>query len=170
MFNKLVPTFKNKNIFSVDFKSLKDLGYDTLFIDLDNTLDSPYVYSPDKKVFTLISKLKDLNFKIYIVSNNKQERVERYIKDLNVNYMFDVKKPFTKRIKKFIKENNIDISHAISIGDQVMTDVLMANRLKISVILLDPLTVKDEPITFIPRLLDKHFRKKINKLNLTKEI
>ena len=76
----------------------------------------------------------------------------------------------TELYKKFIKENNIDISHAISIGDQVMTDVLMANRLKISVILLDPLTVKDEPITFIPRLLDKHFRKKINKLNLTKEI
>lgn len=170
MMKKLIPTFKSNNIFNVDFVKLKELGYKTLFIDLDNTLDSPYVYSPDSKVFSLIEKLKDLNFNIYIVSNNKQERVERYVKDLNVNYMYDVKKPFVKRIRKFIKENNIDLSHAISIGDQVMTDVLLANKLKISVILLNPLTIKDEPITFIPRLLDKHFRKKINKLDITKEI
>lgn len=170
MMKKLIPTFKSNNIFNVDFVKLKELGYKTLFIDLDNTLDSPYVYSPDSKVFSLIEKLKDLNFNIYIVSNNKQERVERYVKDLNVNYMYDVKKPFVKRIKKFIKENNIDLSHAISIGDQVMTDVLLANKLNISVILLNPLTIKDEPITFIPRLLDKHFRKKINKLDITKEI
>lgn len=170
MMKKLIPTFKSNNIFNVDFVKLKELGYKTLFIDLDNTLDSPYVYSPDSKVFSLIERLKDLNFNIYIVSNNKQERVERYVKDLNVNYMYDVKKPFVKRIKKFIKENNIDLSHAISIGDQVMTDVLLANKLNISVILLNPLTIKDEPITFIPRLLDKHFRKKINKLDITKEI
>ena len=170
MMKKLIPTFKSNNIFNVDFVKLKELGDKTLFIDLDNTLDSPYVYSPDSKVFSLIEKLKDLNFNIYIVSNNKQERVERYVKDLNVNYMYDVKKPFVKRIRKFIKENNIDLSHAISIGDQVMTDVLLANKLKISVILLNPLTIKDEPITFIPRLLDKHFRKKINKLDITKEI
>lgn len=170
MMKKLIPTFKSNNIFNVDFVKLKELGYKTLFIDLDNTLDSPYVYSPDSKVFSLIERLKDLNFNIYIVSNNKQERVERYVKDLNVNYMYDVKKPFVKRIRKFIKENNIDLSHAISIGDQVMTDVLLANKLKISVILLNPLTIKDEPITFIPRLLDKHFRKKINKLDITKEI
>ena len=128
MMKKLIPTFKSNNIFNVDFVKLKELGYKTLFIDLDNTLDSPYVYSPDSKVFSLIERLKDLNFNIYIVSNNKQERVERYVKDLNVNYMYDVKKPFVKRIRKFIKENNIDLSHAISIGDQVMTDVLLANK------------------------------------------
>ena len=56
------------------------------------------------------------------------------------------------------------------IGDQVMTDVLMANKLNIDVILMDPLTIKDEPITFIPRLLDKHFRKQINKKKLSKEL
>ena len=56
------------------------------------------------------------------------------------------------------------------IGDQVMTDVLMANKLNIDVILMEPLTIKDEPITFIPRLLDKHFRKQINKKKLSKEL
>ena len=50
-----------------------------------------------------------------------------------------------------------------------MTDVNVANHLNINVILVKPLTLNDEPITFIPRLLDKYYRKKINKKNLSKE-
>ena len=170
MLKKLIPTYTCKSIFNVDFISMKNNGYDTLFIDLDNTLESPYIYSPSDNVVNLIKLLKELDFKIYIVSNNKKQRVENYVKDLNVNYLYDVKKPSVKRIKKYIAEHNINISNALFIGDQVMTDVCLANKLKIDVILLNPLTIKDEPITFIPRLLDKHFRKKIFKKKLSKEI
>ena len=139
MMKKLIPTFKSNNIFNVDFIKLKELGYKTLFIDLDNTLDSPYVYTPDSKVFSLIEKLKELNFDIYIVSNNKQERVERYVKDLNVNYMYDVKKPFVKKIKKFIKEKNIDLSHALRTPHPPIPHPPSPNTPPTSVVLLNPL-------------------------------
>ena len=170
MFKKLIPTFTCKSIFDVPFTFLKEKGYETLFIDLDNTLDSPYVYTPNEKVIELINNIKELGFNIFIVSNNKKERVENYVSSLNVNYLYDVKKPFKKRISKLINENNVCISKSIFLGDQIMTDVLLANKLKSHVILLNPLTVKDEPITFIPRLIDKHYRKKIFKKKLSKEL
>ena len=84
--------------------------------------------------------------------------------------MLDLKKPSIKKISKFVKENNIDPSLCLSIGDQVMTDVLMANKMNFKVILVNPLTKKDELITFIPRMLDTHFRKKMKKKNLLKEL
>lgn len=167
MLRKLIPTFIANNIFEIDFDKLTN--YKTLFIDLDNTLDSPYVYTPNEKIIDLINKLKQ-NFDVYIISNNKEHRVKEYTKNLNIKYFYDVKKPRVKKIKKIIEVNNIDLNMTLSIGDQIMTDVLMANKLKIDVVLLKPLTIKDEPITFIPRLLDKFFRKKIYKRNLSKEL
>lgn len=170
MYKKFIPTYFNNNIFEIDFNKVKSLGYKTLFIDLDNTLESPYINTPSDKVISLINTLKDLNFNVIILSNNKEHRVKEYCKNLNVTYFYDVKKPYLKRISKIIKENSIDLTNALSIGDQVMTDVFLANKLNIDVILLEPLTIKDEPITFIPRLLDKHFKKIIKRKHLAKEI
>lgn len=170
MYKKFIPTYFNKTIFEIDFNKVKSLGYKTLFIDLDNTLESPYIYTPSDKVIDLINNLKKLGFNIIILSNNKEPRVSNYCKNLNVTYFYDVKKPYLKRISKIIKENNIDLTNALSIGDQVMTDVFLANKLNIDVILLEPLTIKDEPITFIPRLLDRHFKKIIKRKHLAKEI
>ena len=51
-----------------------------------------------------------------------------------------------------------------------MTDILLANRLNIKSILLEPLTDQDEPITFIPRLLDRHFKKVIRRKHLDRKL
>ena len=169
MDKRFIPTYVSTNIYELDFNKVKDLGYKTLIIDLDNTLASPYVYEPDERCIELINKLKQMDFQIIVLSNNKIERVEKFVKNLNVKAYADVKKPYLKRVKPYLYENKIDYSKSIILGDQVITDVFMSNRLGIDVILFTPLTVKDEPITFIPRLLDKHFRKKIYKKNLAKE-
>ena len=170
MNKKLIPTYTYKNVYSLDVNKLNSLGYKTILIDLDNTLASPYVYDPSEEVIAFINKLKELNFKIIVLSNNHEERVNRFVSPLKIDYLYEVKKPSIKKISKFVKENNIDPSLCLSIGDQVMTDVLMANKMNFKVILVDPLTKKDELITFIPRMLDTHFRKKMKKKNLLKEL
>jgi len=170
MKKEFIPTYKTKSIFEVDFLSIKNQGYKYILVDLDNTLASPYVYEPDDSVYNLANKLKELQLEMIILSNNHEERVNKFAKPLNVKCFYDLKKPSTKRVKKHLSDNNVDISKAIWFGDQVMTDVFLANQLGIKVVLVDPLTIKDEPITFIPRLLDKHYRKIINKKNLTKEL
>ena len=170
MDKRFIPTYVSTNIYELDFNKVKDLGYKTLIIDLDNTLASPYVYEPDERCIELINKLKQMDFQIIVLSNNKIERVEKFVKNLNVKAYADVKKPYLKRVRPYLNENKIDYSKSIILGDQVMTDVLMANKMNFKVILVDPLTKKDELITFIPRMLDTHFRKKMKKKKLLKEL
>ena len=170
MNKKLIPTYTYKNVYCLDINKIKRLGYKTILIDLDNTLASPYVYDPDSKVFEFINSLKVLDFNVVILSNNHEERVKRFVTPLEIKYLFEVKKPSIKKVNKFLLENNICKEECIMIGDQIMTDVLMANKLDIDVILMEPLTIKDEPITFIPRLLDKFFRNKIIKKKLAEEL
>ena len=170
MNKKLIPTYVFKSIYDIDFNKIKDLGVKYLFVDLDNTLASPYVYLPSKETISLVKKIKEVGLNMFILSNNHEERVKKFASPLDVSYLYEVKKPSIKKISKFVKENNIDPSLCLSIGDQVMTDVLMANKMNFKVILVDPLTKKDELITFIPRMLDTHFRKKMKKKNLLKEL
>ena len=166
----LIPTYIANNVFEVDYNLLKEKGYINILFDLDNTLASPYDFDPNDKVKNLINNLKLNGFNIIILSNNKKEGVERFTKPLNVKAFYKLKKPSIKKVKRYLDNENICFENTIILGDQVMTDVNMANHLKIDVILLKPLTLKDEPITFIPRLLDKFFRNKIYKKKLAKEL
>lgn len=169
MKKEFIPTYLASSIFDIDFNRVKNEGFKYVLVDLDNTLASPYVFEPDEKVIALANKLKQLDLEMIILSNNKEERVLKFANPLNVKAFYDLKKPSTKRVKVHLQNNNIDISKAIWFGDQVMTDVFLANQLNITVVLVNQLTIKDEPITFIPRMLDKHYRKIINKKKLSKE-
>ena len=62
----------------------------------------------------------------------------------------------TLRENSIKKGSNLGFKEKIEIAKKL-------DKLNIDVILMEPLTIKDEPITFIPRLLDKYFRKKIYK-------
>lgn len=170
MNKKLIPTYLCESVFKINYEYLKSKNIVNIFFDLDNTLANPYVKEPANEIKALVSKIKALEFNIFIISNNHKERVEYFASFLDVNYFYELKKPKIKRISKIINENNIDLSKSAFIGDQVMTDVLMANKLNALSILVNPLTKQDEPITFFPRLLDKHFRKKINRKKLAKEM
>ncbi len=170
MNKKLIPTYRCESVFKINYEYLKSKNIINIFFDLDNTLANPYIKTPANEIKDLIDKIKKLGFNIFIISNNHQERVELFASFLKVNYFYELKKPKVKKIKEIIKENSIDLSKSVFIGDQIMTDILMANKLNSLSILINPLTKQDEPITFFPRLLDRHFRKKINKKKLSEEM
>ena len=166
MNKNLIPTYMAKTIFNIRPEKLKKEGISHLFVDLDNTLASPYIDLPDDQVKKWIEEVKKSNIAITILSNNHEERVKKFAESLQVSYLSDVKKPRIFKLKNYLKEKEMDYEKCMAIGDQIMTDVLLAKKLNLKVILVEPRTSKDEPITFFPRLLDKYFRKKIKKKNL----
>jgi len=169
MCKRLIPSYTKNSIFEIDLAKLTKLGYSYIFCDLDNTLANPYVYLPEDRVIELVNNIKKEGLTLYIFSNNKEKRVSDYANPLNVKYLYQIKKPSTKKVTKYIIDNNIDTKKAIVIGDQALTDILMANRLHIDSILVNALTSTDEPITFFPRLVDKIAKKIIYKKGLAKE-
>ena len=170
MNNRLKPTFFENSFYSLDFDKIANKGYLYLFVDLDNTLASPYVYNPDESLKSLLADIKDKGIEVIVISNNHEDRVCLFCKDLDVRYIYECKKPNHKKIDNYINDNNMDRSKILFIGDQVMTDVNVANKLGVDVCLLNPLTKKDEPITFFPRLLDKHYKRIILKKHYYRRI
>lgn len=157
----ITPTFVAKNIFEVNPDFYKKINVKYLLIDLDNTLDPYNVYTPSKRVVELINNLKENGLIPIITSNNSKKRLNKYCKDLNINFLYYSMKPYAFRVKKLLKKMNIKLDDCIMLGDQLYTDIKFANRLKIKSILFERLSEEESIVTKFNRYKDIKLRKKL---------
>lgn len=151
----------------LDFNKLYENGYRIIISDLDNTL-SPYTMNkPSEELIEQINNIKTIGFKIYLISNNKKERIERFSTLLGIDgYLSNAKKPNPKRLAKFLDENNLNKELIIALGDQLVTDILGFNRLGLYSVLVKTIDKKTQKwYTKINRLREKKILKNIKKTN-----
>jgi predicted HAD superfamily phosphohydrolase YqeG len=58
-----------------------------------------------------------------LLSNNNEERVKRFLKNIDSLYICDAKKPRTTNYLKAVEMMNIKKEEALFIGDQIFTDI-----------------------------------------------
>ena len=168
---KFKPKMYYKSIFDINYDKLKNNNIKVLIFDLDNTITTVSEDLPNERVVELFKKLSS-DFKIFIASNNTIGRVHRIGKYLNVHAFYSVAKPTTRIKKLLLKKYNVQMEEVAMIGDQVITDIFMGNRLNMLTILVDPLAEKDLKITYFNRWLEKRIlkRMKINRGEYYEEI
>lgn len=164
-----IPTFAASNIYAVDPVFFKEQGVKTLLLDLDNTLASYRAHRASNRTINYLKELEKLGIRLFIISNNKGPRVESYAASVNLPYLASARKPFTKRIKRFLSANDIDVATLMFVGDQLLTDVLVANKLGARILLCEKLVKEDQWTTRFNRLIDRPLRRKLRRKNLLKE-
>ncbi len=138
--NYFRPSLHVRHFTDVNLLLLKRNGIKLFISDLDNTLISPYkkIPTPDVKIF--IQKVQELDMKFVIVSNNTKNKVNFFCKQVNVDGKYgNSKKPFLGTVKKVLKDFNVSKREAVFMGNQVLTDIWVANRLHIDSILVNPI-------------------------------
>lgn len=159
MFKRYIPYAHANSIFDIAPSFFTLHGIKTIFVDLDNTLDSYKSSSPSSRVFELHDSLLDNGIEMIIISNNKEKRVENYATQLGVKYLASAHKPFKRRILKFMNENNIRAENTVLVGDQLLTDVKLGYNAKIRVILTEKIVKEDQWTTHFNRMIDRPIRK-----------
>ncbi len=166
--NKYIPTYYHASIFELNPNDIIKKGYKIVFSDLDNTLDCYIDKIPSKIVFDKVKEFKEAGIKFIIISNNYKRRVKPYADKLGLQCVWLLLKPLKFRLNHFIKKNNINKKEVLMIGDQLFTDIALANKLGIDSILVKPLTDKDQKFTSFRRKKEKLYFKKIKKENKLK--
>ena len=159
MFKRFIPFAHSQSIYEIDPEFYKKQGVKTLFMDLDNTLDSYKARTPKAETISYVRKLKESGITPVIISNNKAKRVCGYADALGVEFLSSARKPFSKRLKKEIAKRGLTNDDVMLVGDQMMTDILAAKGAKIRVVLTEKLVKEDQWTTHINRIFDRPIRK-----------
>ena len=166
MLNNFVPDIYQKSVYDINYKKLKKNGIKCLIFDLDNTLAPVNIKKPNKKLRDLIEDLKELKFKIIIVSNSPKKRVEPFKDILGVDSAYLSFKPLKTKYNKILKIYKLKISEVAAIGDQLLTDIWGANRMDILSILVNPIGINDYAITKVNRSIEPFIYNKLAKKDL----
>ena len=154
MFKKFRPDMDVKTVYDIDFDSLLSEGIKGIIFDIDNTLvahDAPCTKESDELVKSLIDK----GFKLFILSNNDEDRVKLFIQNVYIDYIYKSGKPSAKNYLVAFEKMGLKKEEVVAIGDQLFTDCLGAKNAGIKFIRVGIVSKKEPPHIKLKRILEK---------------
>jgi len=152
----LTPNMQVRKITDITIEMLKENNIKGMILDVDNTLiDLDRV--PLEGIIEWIANMKNEGIKFCIASNSlKKDKIEKVAKMLDIPYVHFSAKPTKIGLKKAKQILGIENSKNIAeVGDQLFTDVLGTNRMKMFSILTEPLCEEKVKINNLKRKLEK---------------
>lgn len=150
----VTPTWKINSIYSIRGADLSAHGYRAAVVDLDNTLLAWDVLEHSEEMAEWIADLEQAGISVYLLSNNNPGRVAKVADPLALPYTASALKPLSKSFKAAVDHLATPNENIVVIGDQIMTDVIGANRFGLDVILVKPIAQNDIIYTWFNRKLE----------------
>jgi HAD superfamily phosphatase (TIGR01668 family) len=154
MFKMFYPHEYIESVFSLDYNKLYNKGYRGIIFDIDNTLVH-HGENSTKEIDELFQVIHNIGFKTLLLSDNNEERVERFLMNIDSLYICDAKKPNVTSYLKAVEMMNIKKEKVVFIGDQIFKDIYGANRSGIDNILVKYMRYKNEKKIGIKRNIEK---------------
>ncbi|MBT2288768.1 YqeG family HAD IIIA-type phosphatase [Paenibacillus albidus] len=170
MFEMLIPKLRVDTVFDIALEDLYKQGYRGIITDLDNTLVGAKAPLATPELLLWFQKVKELGFKLIIVSNNNMDRVSRFATPLDIEFVHQARKPSNAPFRRALKQMELQPEQTIVVGDQMLTDVYGGNRLGLYTVLVLPISVEDEGFgTRINRRVERIAKFRLRKKGLWHE-
>jgi len=138
----------------ISLDDLKAEGLSLILLDVDHTLVKWKQEDFSPEVLAWIAKAKEMKFDLCILSNTRHpERLARLSAILEVDTFRGRFKPSTHMYEMALERYKKKPEDAVMIGDQIMTDVLGANRAGIDAIWVQKMEGPEFAGTKINRLV-----------------
>ena len=133
-------------IYAVDLERLAGMGIRVVYLDIDNTLLPFGSRRPSLKCEQWILRLKNLNMKPIILSNNRNlRRVAEVADGLGIPAVCWSMKPLPWALRSIQRELGLEGQPSAIIGDQVLTDVILGKTQGLYTILVKPIRLDNKP-------------------------
>ena len=139
----LKPDYYYDTVFDIPYDKLWQKEIRGLIFDLDNTL-APYSEKrPSAKVVALVKRLQRMGFKVCLLTNNTNKRLDLFAKPLGLPGIANAAKPLARGIRKSMKQMGTKRGYTAIIGDQILSDVWGGKNAGLTTVLVKPISNKD---------------------------
>ena len=107
-------------------------------------------------------KLQEAGFSVIIVSNNTRRRVQAFAAGFGLPFCSRALKPLPVGYVRAARLAGVPCRRCVVVGDQIFTDIVGANLVGMSSVLLTPLQEETGWSFKVRRRLEKPFRKKLS--------
>ena len=167
MLEWLVPHQVAGTIYDINLEKLRAEGVTGIICDLDNTLVGARVPAATPELAAWLERVRAMGFKVIIVSNNRRARVSRFAEPHGIPYIWSARKPVRASFRKALALLGLPPEKTVVIGDQLLTDVLGANRTGLRVILVKPIAPAEESVfTRVNRLIERAAHRRLKRRGL----
>ncbi|HPO27607.1 MAG TPA: YqeG family HAD IIIA-type phosphatase [Petrotogaceae bacterium] len=137
-----VPNEKCRDIYCIDYKTLRILGFKTVLFDYDFTITGWNQKKITEKTLDLFERLLDMGYQVAIVTNAPYDRVGHVYESTQgrVKVYADMRKPRTAKLSNVLNLMNTTAKESIIVGDLFFTDIMAGNILGLYTVLINPYT------------------------------
>ena len=136
-----VPDLMYRSIYELRPEALSARGVKLVLLDIDNTVAPYTVDTASPALRAWAEGMREAGLELYILSNNRGPRPERFAAALGLPFRKRARKPFPKTAREVLAETGRGPTESAVLGDQIYTDALCAR-------LCGAMAVTVEPIAF----------------------
>ncbi|PIC65455.1 YqeG family HAD IIIA-type phosphatase [Sporosarcina sp. P13] len=166
MLKQFLPSAYVKSVFHIKPEELVKNGVKGIITDLDNTLVEWDRADATEDITAWFESMRAAGLQITVVSNNNIERVRHFCDPLGIPYICQARKPLKRAFHQAVSTLGLPKEEIVMIGDQLLTDVLGANRAGLQVILVVPVASSDAPITKFNRAIERRIMARFKRKGL----
>ena len=157
----VTPSFLADQVWTIDLDALAGMGIRGIILDLDNTIVNWGDTWVRPEVSAWLRGVQDRGLRVCVVSNALRPRRVRVVaQELGIPAVMRAGKPLPSAFRKGMEALGTDSGTTCAIGDQVFTDILGANWLGLTTILVTPLSPRESPHTRLIRFLERFLRRR----------
>lgn len=132
----LLPKLMADSLTDLTPEMLRERGVRLLMLDFDNTI-VPYTTSvPTPQMRAWLTEMEGEGIQLCVVSNSHKDRVGIFCREYGLDCITYARKPFPKGIRQCLDRYAIPAAQSALVGDQIYTDVLGANGVGVTSILV----------------------------------
>jgi len=151
---RLKPDYYYETVYDIRYDELWQNEIRGLIFDIDNTL-APYADNqPSAKAAALIKRLQRIGFKVVLLTNNTNKRLDLFTKPLGLSGFANAAKPLSRGVRKAMTEMGTKRGYTAIIGDQLLTDIWAGKRAGLKTVLVKPISNKDFLFVRLKRMFE----------------
>lgn len=154
MFSMFFPDEDCESAYEADYERLYKAGFRGIIFDIDNTLVE-HGAKADERAAALVERLHGMGYAVCFLSNNKEPRVKSFAEAVKAAYISKAGKPKKEGYEAALKVLGVTKEQAVSVGDQIFTDIWGANRSGIYTVLVKQIGKKEEIQIVLKRYLEQ---------------